>query len=281
MCGLLQLWLITTMQTGVGQGTPTTQPEPTVASNTSEATQCGLTSTSVDFHALFGILVDLIESLSPGETALPHGSVKLYIERLQMFTPLPLDLLAGCHLHKHRRLRYCNRTAMARSERSEEVRITNWKSIYPSAWTDNRIQEEFSGFNCHSTPVKCKTDYFRFPPILCQAYCSPHMTCTSRSEHTVQIHYMEQVCDSDFATATWVLREKNLLKIHPGSCLCSSWTSCPSTSNYYRYVQTKLDALLDYTWYWNSLLQSYHWFHIIIYCVNSMFLSANLSCPLA
>ena len=158
-------------------------------------------STSVDFTKLLKVFVQRLVN---------HRKDSWHaIQSLQMFTPMPLDLLGNLS----------NPDSWYR--RSIESSVPHlqkkWSEIY-----QNSADTAADGARDMTAGMKvaCTADYNRFPPVLCMVKCSSTCSlCVPNPHRCHRVHYLQRDGGGD-GDSSWRLRTENMRMIAPDSCSC-------------------------------------------------------------
>ena len=127
-----------------------------------------------------------------------------YIQNLQMFTPMPLDLLG--------KLAEIATLSVRPGSRSQESRLRQktWPNIYRKVLHARSTAE---------IDVNCTTDPLRFPPVLCQAAClSTCPDCVPNRHRCRRVTFLQMTCRN--GEPTWLLESRHMRMIAPDSCEC-------------------------------------------------------------
>ena len=163
-------------------------------------------NTTVDFPTLLKTFVDRLAD---------RGHNSWYaIQSLQMFSPMPLDLLG--ELTKPGG--WYTRPA---EEYSVHKLRGEWLGVYHQSTGTNTngsrsIMEEMT--------VDCTVDYNRFPAVLCQAKCtSTCPRCIPDPQHCHHVRYLQKILDDD-SSPSWKLQARTMRLVAPDSCKCITAT---------------------------------------------------------
>eukprot|EP00117_Sycon_ciliatum_P035370 scpid94113/ scgid26833/ len=193
--------------------------------NANEVLPCTPKSNTVNFPELFELYFSLLSK-----------SYRLHdywhtLQVLNMFTPLPLEMLA-CLQPDSKVCQLSMSGSNVAPRHSHQAAF--WMNLYPGPEMGVNLLDELSPIrpapndkSCdmvrNNPRTICSTDYNRFPPVLCEATCkSPCGCCRKRrsAEQTVRTLEISHCNATDNALPVWELREVTLLTVSPYSCEC-------------------------------------------------------------
>lgn len=164
----------------------------------------------VSFSRLLQTLVNELSNSSDWD------SVWTQVQKLQMYTPMPLDLLGG--------LTDNNSWFRPKRERVQDQVVDleqrmRWSDVYGRL---DSSSPDSSPLPSHIS-VECTTNIFRFPPVMCQAACSKLCPCCQAKRRRWNwIYYLRLTgCDevSEASRRRWKLVRERMQLISPDSCV--------------------------------------------------------------
>lgn len=168
--------------------------------------QCGTQTldVSVNFKTL---LKQLVAELQGPESPETWSNSWAYVNILQMFTPMPLDVLGGMTDGS-----WFNRSDVV-VQGIDLSLLERWYDIYNKSAPDGRRVRP-----SHFHP-KCTTDVRRFPPVMCHADCNtPCPCCTLDPARRHKVYFLELVCGQ--SGTNWVLTSRIMQMVAPDTCRC-------------------------------------------------------------